>query len=45
VAAFLDRSGRSDVFNVAGGMDAWARAGLPVNTGPLEPGEGELPTG
>src|SRR4051812_18738187 len=43
--AFPTRSGRTDVFNVAGGMDAWARAGLPVRTGPLEPGEGEVATG
>ena len=42
VTSFLTRAGRTDVVNVAGGMDAWARAGLPVRTGPLEPGEGEL---
>ena len=29
-AGFLIRSGRTDVVNVAGGMDAWERAGLPV---------------
>ena len=45
VAAFLTGAGRTDVFNVAGGMDAWARAGLPIRTGALEPGEGEVPTG
>ena len=28
--------------NVAGGMDAWERAGLPVRRGPLDPGEGDL---
>lgn len=45
VTGFLTRSGRSDVVNVAGGMDAWERAGLPVRRGPVEPGEGALPTG
>jgi rhodanese-related sulfurtransferase len=44
VAGYLARTGRADVFNVAGGMDAWARAGLPVRQGPLEAGEGDLPT-
>jgi rhodanese-related sulfurtransferase len=44
VTSFLTGAGRTDVVNVAGGMDAWARAGLPVRTGPLEPGEGELST-
>ncbi len=43
VTGFLARAGRTDVFNVAGGMDAWERAGLPVRRGPLEPGEGDLP--
>lgn len=43
VAAFLARAGRTDVFDVAGGMDAWERAGLPVRRGPAEPGEGSLP--
>ena len=33
VAGFLVRSGRTDVVNVAGGMDAWERAGLPVRRG------------
>lgn len=42
VVSHLIRAGRSDVVNVAGGMDAWARAGLSVRRGPLEPGEGEL---
>jgi rhodanese-related sulfurtransferase len=45
VAGFLVRSGRTDVVNVAGGMEAWERAGLPVRRGPLDPGEGELPAG
>ena len=41
VVSYLIRAGRADVVNVAGGMDAWARAGLPVRRGALEPGEGE----
>jgi rhodanese-related sulfurtransferase len=45
VAGYLLRAGRTNVVNVAGGMDAWQRAGLPVRRGPLEPGEGDLPTG
>ena len=45
VAGYLIRAGRADVVNVAGGMDAWERAGLPVRRGPLEPGEGDLPAG
>jgi len=44
VTGFLARNGRTDVFNVAGGMDAWEKAGLPVYRGPVEPGEGALPT-
>ena len=44
-AGFLIRSGRADVVNVAGGMDAWERAGLPVRRGAIEPGEGDLPAG
>lgn len=43
VAGFLIRSGRTDVVNVAGGMDAWERGGLPVRRGTPEPGEGDLP--
>lgn len=42
VTGFLARSGRNDVANVAGGMEAWERAGLPIRRGPIEPGEGEL---
>jgi rhodanese-related sulfurtransferase len=42
VTALLVRAGRDDVVNVAGGMDAWERAGLPVRRGELQPGEGEL---
>lgn len=44
VTGFLTRTGRTDVANVAGGMDAWERAGLPVRKGPVEPGEGALPS-
>lgn len=44
VAGYLARTGRADVINVAGGMDAWERAGLPVRRGPLEAGEGDLPS-
>jgi rhodanese-related sulfurtransferase len=43
VASYLIRSGRTDVVNVAGGMDAWEGAGLPIRRGAVEPGEGELP--
>jgi rhodanese-related sulfurtransferase len=42
-AGFLIRSGRADVVNVAGGMDAWERAGLPIRRGTPAPGEGDLP--
>ena len=45
VTGYLVRTGRTDVVNVAGGMEAWVRAGLPVRRGPVEPGEGELPAG
>jgi rhodanese-related sulfurtransferase len=45
VTGYLARSGRDDVANVAGGMEAWERAGLPIRRGPVEPGEGELATG
>jgi rhodanese-related sulfurtransferase len=40
--AFLLRNGWADVSNVDGGINAWQRAGLPVRSGPIEPGEGEL---
>ena len=43
VTGFLARSGRTDVVNVAGGMEAWERKGLPIKRGTPEPGEGELP--
>lgn len=42
VAGYLIRAGRTDVVNVAGGMEAWEGAGLPVRRGPVEPGEGSL---
>jgi rhodanese-related sulfurtransferase len=41
-AGFLLRSGWTDVVNVAGGIDAWERAGLPVKRGAPSPGEGDL---
>jgi rhodanese-related sulfurtransferase len=40
---FLLRSGRTDVVNVNGGMDAWERAGLPVRHGTPAAGEGDIP--
>jgi rhodanese-related sulfurtransferase len=43
VVGYLSRMGRADAVNVAGGMDAWARAGLAVRRGPLDAGEGDLP--
>jgi rhodanese-related sulfurtransferase len=45
VTGYLTRTGRHDVFNVTGGMDAWEGAGLPVRRGPVEPGEGDAPMG
>lgn len=42
VTTFLLQRGRSDVANVAGGMEAWERAGLPVRRGTPEPGEGDV---
>lgn len=45
VTGFLVRSGRTDVVNIAGGMEAWERAGLPVRRGAVEPGEGDLKAG
>jgi rhodanese-related sulfurtransferase len=44
VTGFLTRNGRTDVVNVAGGMDAWEKAGLPIRKGQVEPGEGGFPT-
>jgi rhodanese-related sulfurtransferase len=42
ITGFLTRSGRTDVANVAGGMEAWEQAGLPVRRGPITAGEGEI---
>jgi rhodanese-related sulfurtransferase len=39
VAAHLLANGWSDVANVAGGMTAWERAGLPVRRGSYGPGD------
>jgi rhodanese-related sulfurtransferase len=43
VTGYLIKSGRSDVANVAGGMDAWERSGLPVRRGATAPDEGRIP--
>ena len=43
VTGELLSAGWTDVGNVAGGITAWERMGLPVRRGPVEPGEGELP--
>ncbi len=40
---FLMQQGFGSVANVDGGMIAWKNAGLPVKSGPREPGEGDLP--
>ncbi len=45
VTGFLARNGRTDVVNVAGGMEAWEGAGKPIRRGQVEPGEGDLPPG
>jgi rhodanese-related sulfurtransferase len=45
VVGYLARMGRADAANVAGGMDAWVRAGLPVRRGPLDTGEGDFTPG
>jgi rhodanese-related sulfurtransferase len=39
---FLMQRGWTNVRNVEGGMLAWMRDGLPVRTGPPDPGEGDL---
>lgn len=44
VTAYLLRTGRTDVANVAGGMAAWERAGLVTQRGRPGPAEGDLPT-
>ena len=38
--AHLLGHGHADVSNVTGGILGWARAGLPLVQGPLQPGEG-----
>jgi rhodanese-related sulfurtransferase len=43
VTGYLQRSGRDDVTNIAGGMILWERSGLPVQRGPLDPDEGVIP--
>lgn len=40
---FLLRSGFPDVTNIAGGISAWHAAGLPTESGPVQPGDGDLP--
>ncbi|HUQ77287.1 MAG TPA: rhodanese-like domain-containing protein [Patescibacteria group bacterium] len=40
---YLLQAGWPDVRNVTGGMLGWQAAGLPVRTGPPDPGEGDLP--
>jgi rhodanese-related sulfurtransferase len=42
--AYLLQNGWEDVGNVAGGISGWERLGLPVKRGPVEPGEGQLPS-
>ncbi len=42
-ADFLLQQGWPDVTNIAGGISAWSTAGLPTTSGPVAPGEGELP--
>lgn len=42
---FLARSGYRDVTNVEGGVTEWQRRGLPIRTGALDPGEGDLAPG
>ncbi len=42
--AYLLQQGWTDVGSVAGGIDGWQRLGLPVKRGPVEPGEGQLPS-
>jgi rhodanese-related sulfurtransferase len=39
---FLLQRGWTDVRNLDGGIAAWTRDGLPVRTGPPDPGEGDL---
>jgi rhodanese-related sulfurtransferase len=39
---FLRANGYPDATNITGGITAWNAAGLPVRTGPVAPGEGDL---
>jgi rhodanese-related sulfurtransferase len=39
---FLRANGYADATNITGGITAWNAAGLPVQTGPVAPGEGDL---
>jgi rhodanese-related sulfurtransferase len=39
---YLLQGGWTDVRNITGGMIGWRSAGLPIRTGPTEPGEGDL---
>lgn len=39
---FLLQRGWTDVRNLDGGIAAWIRDGLPVRSGPPDPGEGDL---
>ena len=43
VATYLAQQGYADVANVAGGMLAWKAAGLPMHSGPIDPGEETIP--
>jgi len=43
VTGQLRDAGWDDVANVAGGITAWERMGLPVRRGPVQPGEGSTP--
>ena len=43
VASYLVQQGYPDVANVAGGMQAWKAAGLPMHSGPIDPGEETVP--
>jgi len=43
VTGFLIQSGRTDVTNVAGGMLAWERAGLPTRRGAVGADEETVP--
>jgi rhodanese-related sulfurtransferase len=43
VTGHLLQQGWDDVGNVAGGITAWERMGLPVDRGPVRDGEGALP--